>query len=258
MVPFRAAYLFSRFMNELQAARLKVLARIELAALLRPAFEGLAKPKLLAVSKTFPAAAVLALAQSGQRDFGENYVQEAVDKLTACRQSNPALDLCWHFIGPLQSNKTKLVAEHFDWVHSLDRLKIAQRLNEQRPDEQAPLQVCIQVNISKEASKSGVAPDEVAALALELKHLKRLKLRGLMAIPQVLDDPAAQSETFAALRECLLATNRLLGSGHHMDHLSMGMSADLELAVAQGASWLRVGTAIFGHRVGQATRAQTR
>jgi pyridoxal phosphate enzyme (YggS family) len=245
-------------MSDLQTARLEVLARIERAASLRPPFEGLAEPRLLAVSKTFPAASVLALAQSGQRDFGENYAQEGVEKLTTCRQANPALELCWHFIGPLQSNKTRLVAEHFDWVHSLDRLKIAQRLNEQRPDKLAPLQVCIQVNISGEATKSGVAPDELAALALELRHLKQLRLRGLMAIPQVLDDPAAQSRAFAALRDCLFATNRLLGPGNEMDQLSMGMSDDLELAVAQGASWLRVGRAIFGHRVGQATQTQAR
>jgi len=168
----------------------------------------------------------------------------------ACRAFDPDLKLCWHFIGPLQSNKTRLVAEHFDWVHSIDRLKIAQRLNDQRPEGMPALQVCIQVNISGESTKSGVQPAEVAGLAQAISGLGRLKLRGLMAIPERLDHPAKQSEAFAALRACLETTNLGLSPEKQMDQLSMGMSADLELAVAQGASWLRVGTAIFGHRAG--------
>ncbi len=236
--------------DKLQEARAKVLVRIAAAEASRPAFEGIAAPALLAVSKTFPAESVLALARAGQRDFGENYVQEGLDKLLACRAFDPDLKLCWHFVGPLQSNKTRLVAEHFDWVHSIDRLKIAQRLNDQRPEGMPALQVCIQVNISGESTKSGVQPAEVAGLAQAISGLGRLKLRGLMAIPERLDHPAKQSEAFAALRACLETTNLGLSPEKQMDQLSMGMSADLELAVAQGASWLRVGTAIFGHRAG--------
>jgi len=232
----------------LSKARTAVLMRIDQARAHRPAFEGIADPQLLAVSKTFPAQDVLELAQSGQRDFGENYVQEGVDKILACHLARPDLQLRWHFIGPLQSNKTRAVAEHFDWVHSIDRLKIAERLNAQRPPERAALQCCIQVNISGEASKSGVAINEVASLALAMLELENLSLRGLMAIPQASDDPIEQARNFAALRDCLVDCNRLLGARHSMDHLSMGMSGDLEAAVAQGASWLRVGTAIFGRR----------
>jgi len=242
----------STFINDLDAkladARQAVLLRIARARALRPDRAELAGPRLLAVSKTFPAQAVLALAQSGQMDFGENYVQEGVQKIIACRLARPDLKLCWHFIGPLQSNKTREVAEHFDWVHSIDRLKIAQRLDAQRPEALPALQCLIQVNISNEASKSGVQPEEVDGIALEMLQFKRLRLRGLMAIPEATDDAAAQAQAFAALRQCLLAANRRLEPGAALDHLSMGMSADLEAAVLEGSSWLRVGTAIFGQR----------
>ena len=198
---------------------------------------------LLAVSKTQPPEAVRAAAAAGQRAFGENYVQEALDKIGALADLRGSL--AWHLIGPLQSNKTRVVAEAFDWVQSVDRLKIAQRLSEQRPPGLAPLQLCLQVNISQEASKSGVAPAEVAALARAVAVLPRLRLRGLMAIPEPADDPAAQRAPHRALRE-LMATLNDAGLG--LDTLSMGMSGDLEAAVAEGATLVRVGTAIFGAR----------
>ena len=198
---------------------------------------------LLAVSKTFPAEAVREAHAAGQRAFGENYVQEALAKIDALAPLRRELE--WHFIGPLQSNKTRVVAEAFDWVHSVDRLKIAQRLSEQRPAWLPPLQLCLQVNISGEASKSGVAPAEVAALAQAVATLPRLRLRGLMAIPEPAGDLAAQRAPHRALRELLQALN---AGGLALDTLSMGMSADLEAAVAEGATLVRVGTAIFGHR----------
>lgn len=198
--------------------------------------------RLLAVSKTWPADSVRAAWVAGQRAFGENYVQEAVTKITALDD----LDLEWHFIGPLQSNKTRDVAERFAWVHSIDRLKIAERLAAQRPAELPPLQVCIQVNVSGEDSKSGVAPEEVGALARAVAKLPRLRLRGLMAIPEPSEDPAVLRCRFALLREL---RDRLNAEGMQLDVLSMGMSDDLEIAIAEGATIVRVGTAIFGARV---------
>lgn len=196
---------------------------------------------LVAVSKTFPAAHVRAAHAAGQRDFGENYVQEAVAKMDALAD----LDLVWHFIGPIQSNKTRLIAERFAWAHSVDRLKIAERLAAQRPDAAPPLEVCIQVNVSGEASKSGVAPAETLALARAVARLPRLRLRGLMAIPEPTDDAALQRRRFEALREL---KERLAADGVALDTLSMGMSDDLEVAIAAGATMVRVGTAIFGAR----------
>jgi pyridoxal phosphate enzyme (YggS family) len=200
---------------------------------------------LLAVSKTFPAAAVRAAHLAGQAAFGENYVQEALDKIAELADLRQQLQ--WHLIGPLQSNKTRPVAEAFDWVHSVDRLKIAQRLAEQRPAQLAPLQLCLQVNISGEASKSGVLPAETLALAQAVAALprERVRLRGLMAIPEPAADLAAQRAPHRALRELLTALN---AQGLDLDTLSMGMSADLEAAIAEGATMVRVGTAIFGDR----------
>ncbi len=196
---------------------------------------------LLAVSKTFPTEAVRACAAAGQVRFGENYLQEALAKIAALAD----LHLEWHFIGPLQSNKTRPVAENFHWVHTIDRLKIAQRLNDQRPAHLPPLQVCIQVNTSGEASKSGVDFAELPALAAALRALPRLRLRGLMTIPAPSDDPVAQRAPFRALREALEGLN---AEGYGLDTLSMGMSDDLEAAVAEGATLVRVGSAIFGAR----------
>jgi pyridoxal phosphate enzyme (YggS family) len=198
---------------------------------------------LLAVSKTFGAEAVREAHAAGQRRFGENYVQEATEKIAALADLRSELE--WHLIGPLQSNKTRVVAETFDWVHSVDRLKVAQRLSEQRPPQLPPLQVCLQVNISGEASKSGVAPDEVPALASAVAALPRLTLRGLMAIPEPAGDEAAQRAPHRALRELLQALRQ---RGLALDTLSMGMSADLEAAVLEGATIVRIGSAIFGSR----------
>ncbi len=202
--------------------------------------------RLLAVSKTFGADAVREASAAGQRAFGENYVQESLDKIAALageRVDGERLE--WHFIGPLQSNKTRPVAEHFDWVHSVDRLKIAERLSAQRPTGMAPLQVCLQVNISGEASKSGVAPGDVPAVARAIAALPNLRLRGLMAIPEPEDDPARQRAPFRAVRELFDA---LCAGGLPLDTLSMGMSGDLEAAIAEGATMVRIGTAIFGAR----------
>ncbi len=201
---------------------------------------------LLAVSKTFGPEAVRAAATAGQRAFGENYVQEGLDKIAALADLRERLE--WHLIGPLQSNKTRVVAEAFDWVHSVDRLKIAQRLAEQRPPQRGPLQLCLQVNISGEASKSGVAPHALPALAQAVAALPNIKLRGLMAIPEPADDPAAQRAPHRALAALLAALN---DQGLGLDTLSMGMSADLEAAIAEGATIVRVGTAIFGGRAGR-------
>ncbi|HQY08617.1 MAG: YggS family pyridoxal phosphate-dependent enzyme [Burkholderiales bacterium] len=200
---------------------------------------------LLAVSKTQPAEALREAFAAGQRAFGENYVQEALTKMEALADLRSQLQ--WHLIGPLQSNKTRVVAEAFDWVHSVDRLKIAERLCEQRPAWAAPLQVCLQVNISGEVSKSGVPAEEVPALAEAVARLPdtRLRLRGLMSIPEPADDPAVQREPHRRLRELL---QRLNDRGLALDTLSMGMSADLEAAVLEGATLVRVGTAIFGSR----------
>ena len=198
---------------------------------------------LLAVSKTKPAGDVEAAFAAGQRWFGENYVQEAVDKITTLKKRCP--DIVWHLIGPLQSNKSRLVAEHFDWVQTVDRLKIAQRLNDQRPPHMRPLNICLQVNISGEASKSGLSPAEAEALADEVAALPRLCLRGLMAIPEATDN----SDTLRAqLLELKHLFDRMQKKHPQMDTLSMGMSNDLELAVACGSTLVRVGTAIFGSR----------
>ena len=199
--------------------------------------------RLLAVSKTFPPDAVAAAHAAGQRAFGENYVQEALDKIESLRALRG--DLEWHFIGPIQSNKTRAVAEHFDWVQSVDRLKIAQRLSEQRPSALPPLNVLLQVNISGEASKSGVGPGEVEGHAREVARLPRLRLRGLMAIPEPDSDPVRQRAPLAAMRRLY---ERLRANGLALDTLSMGMSADLEAAVLEGSTMVRIGTAIFGER----------
>lgn len=204
-----------------------------------------ASVSLLAVSKTFGSESVIEAADAGQREFGENYVQEAVDKIAAVKALRPDLSLVWHFIGPLQSNKTRLVAEQFDWVHSVDRLKIAQRLSEQRPQNLPALNICLQVNVSGEASKSGVAPDELIALATQVAALPRLRLRGLMAIPEPVDDPALQRKPFALLRQL---QQQMKKAGIDTDTLSMGMSADMGAAIAEGATLVRIGTAIFGQR----------
>lgn len=196
---------------------------------------------LLAVSKTWPAACVRDAATAGQRAFGENYVQEGLEKIAELR----TFGLEWHFIGPLQSNKTRSVAENFDWVHSIDRLKIAERLAEQRPGSLPPLSVCLQVNVSGEATKSGVSPAEAPALANAIAHLPRLRLRGLMAIPEPVDAFSAQRLPFRRLRELY---EQLQADGLAMDTLSMGMSHDMEAAIAEGATLVRVGTAIFGER----------
>lgn len=198
--------------------------------------------RLLAVSKTFPPAAVRAAVAAGQAAFGENYVQEGVDKIAALADL-PGLE--WHYIGPLQSNKTRQVAEHFAWVHTVDRLKIAQRLAEQRPAALPPLQLCIQVNISGEASKSGVLPADALALARGIAALKAVRLRGLMAIPAPAQGFEAQRAPLRRMRELLAGLN---AAGLDCDTLSMGMSADLEAAIAEGATIVRVGTAIFGAR----------
>ena len=196
---------------------------------------------LLAVSKTKPAAAVREAFAAGQRAFGENYLQEALEKIEALA----GLGIEWHFIGPIQSNKTQPIARHFDWVHSVERAKIATRLSEQRPDGMPPLNVCVQVNISGEASKSGCAPGELEALCALIDSLPRLRLRGLMCIPEPAADPASQRAPFRDLRQLL---ERLRPRFPGMDTLSMGMSGDLEAAVAEGATIVRVGTDIFGAR----------
>jgi pyridoxal phosphate enzyme (YggS family) len=202
---------------------------------------------LLAVSKAFPADAVAAAHAAGQLAFGENYVQEALEKIERLRSLQPPLQ--WHFIGPIQSNKTRAIAERFDWVHSVERLKVAQRLAEQRPEGRAPLNVLLQVNISGEASKSGIAPEDVDALARAAARLPRLALRGLMAIPEPERELARQRPPLAALRAIF---ERLRADGLALDTLSMGMSADLEAAVLEGSTMVRVGTAIFGAREPQA------
>jgi hypothetical protein len=220
----------------LQATR----ERIDAAA--RAAGRDPAAVRLLAVSKTFPAAAVAAAWAAGQRCFGENYVQEAVAKIEALAGLQ---DIEWHLIGPLQSNKAKLAAERFDWVQSVDRDKIARALSAARPPDRPPLSVCIQVNVSGEATKSGVRPDEAPALAATVAALPRLRLRGIMGIPEPTTDPARARAQFATLADCF---RRCRDAGLAVDTLSMGMSADLESAVAEGATMVRVGTAIFGAR----------
>jgi PLP dependent protein len=196
---------------------------------------------LVAVGKTFPAESLRAAHAAGQRDFGENQVQEALAKIERLRD----LGLVWHFIGPVQSNKTRAVAEHFDWVHSIDRLKIAERLSAQRPAALAPLQACVQINVSGEASKSGVPPVEAPALAHAVARLPRLRLRGLMTIPEPTTDSALARRRFETVRDL---EAQLAREGLPLDTLSMGMSDDLEAAIGAGATMVRVGTAIFGPR----------
>ena len=214
----------------------KVRARIREAA---QAFER--NPEsigLLAVSKTRPAQDLREAHATGQRDFGENYLQEALSKQAELAD----LDLVWHFIGPIQSNKTRQIAEQFHWVHSVDRLKIALRLSEQRPPHLPPLNICLQVNVSGETSKSGCSPEELPALARAVAQLPHLRLRGLMTIPEPNDDPQAQRLPLARLRQLRDTLDM------DLDTLSMGMSQDLEAAIAEGATWVRIGTALFGTR----------
>ena len=196
---------------------------------------------LLAVSKTVPASYIEEAANAGQKAFGESYAQEGVKKITILGQM--ALD--WHFIGPVQSNKTRLIAEHFEWVHSVDRERIASRLNDARPTDLEPLNVCIQVNVSGEDSKGGVSPGEERGLAEAIAAMPRLRLRGLMTIPEPTPDPLVQRKRYALLREL---RDGLVAAGHGIETLSMGMSDDLESAIAEGATIVRVGTAIFGSR----------
>lgn len=201
--------------------------------------------RLVAVSKTFPADAIREAYAGGQRDFGENYLQEALAKMKALAD----LPLVWHFIGPIQSNKTRAIAENFTWAHSVDRPRIAERLAQARPPASGPLQVCIQVNVSGEQSKSGVTRDEAPRLARFIGALPQLRLRGLMAIPEPAPDAALQRARFAGLRTL---RDELNAEGLQLDTLSMGMSDDLEAAIAEGATMVRVGTAIFGERTARA------
>ena len=215
--------------------------RARIATACQRAGRGVEEVTLLAVSKTFGADAVRAAAAAGQRAFGENYIQEGVEKIAALRD----LGLMWHCIGTIQSNKTRLVAEHFDWVHTVDRLKIAERLSAQRPADRPPLNVCIQVNIDGGANKSGVAPGEALALARAVAALPQLKLRGLMSIPEIAPDFEAARAVHAGARALF---DQLNADGLGLDTLSMGMSDDLEAAIAAGSTMVRVGTAIFGSR----------
>jgi len=201
--------------------------------------------QLLAVSKTFPMEAVLEAIAAGQRAFGENYLQEGVEKIAAVARAQPDADIEWHFIGPIQSNKTRPIATSFAWVHTVDRVKIAQRLSEQRPPEMGPLNICLQVNISGEATKSGATPAELPALARQVASLPNLRLRGLMAIPEAQSDPALQRAAFSKLRAL---ADSLRADGLDIDTLSMGMSGDMEAAILEGATIVRVGSAIFGSR----------
>lgn len=219
----------------------KVTARIQDAA--QAAGRNAQSVRLIAVSKTQTATAVAQAYACGQRDFGENYLQEALEKQAELHTFG---DIQWHFIGPIQSNKTRAIAEHFTWVHSIDRAKIAERLNAQRPADLAPLQVCLQVNIDDESTKSGVSLTELPALAKAVSELPRLQLRGLMAIPAATNNSDKQRSAFAKLRAAL---NGLQAQGYALDTLSMGMSGDLETAIAEGATMVRVGTDIFGKRV---------
>jgi len=223
--------------SNLQAVRARIARAAHAAGRHAGAIE------LVAVSKTFPAASVEQAHAAGQRAFGENYAQEALEKITELTYLSPFPT--WHFIGPIQSNKTSLIATHFQWVHSVERDKIAQRLNAARPEGLPPLDVCIQVNVSGETAKSGVRPGAEVVLADAIARLPRLRLRGLMAIPEPTFDPALQRRRFALLREL---KDQLAARGHALDTLSMGMSDDLEAAIAEGATMVRVGTAIFGRR----------
>ena len=236
----RVRFWYAQAMNLSIADNLThVQAQIERAC--QAAGRSVGSVRLLAVSKTWGPEAVRAAHAAGQTAFGENYIQEAVDKIEALKD----LALEWHCIGPIQSNKTRLVAEHFDWVHSVDRLKIAQRLSEQRPDHLAPLQVCIQVNVDGGETKSGVSPQELPALAQAVATLPRLQLRGLMTIPEPAETDAQMRAVHAQAKTLLEALRQ---QGLSLDTLSMGMSADMEAAIAEGSTMVRVGTAIFGKR----------
>ena len=217
------------------------IVRARIAAAAQACGRDPASVRLLAVSKSFPAADLRAAQAVGQDCFGESYLNEALPKIAALTDPAPE----WHFIGPLQSNKTRAIAEHFAWVHGVDRLKIAERLDAHRPARLPPLNLCIQVNISGEASKSGVRLEELGALARSITPLPRLRLRGLMAIPAPSD---AVSEQRAAFRQLRLAFDELIAQGLPLDTLSMGMSDDLEAAIAEGATIVRIGSAIFGAR----------
>ncbi len=227
-------------MHKIDDKLAKVTARIHQAA--NAAGRDPQSVQLIAVSKTQPSEAIAQAYAWGQRRFGENYLQEALEKQIALQQLP---DIEWHFIGPIQSNKTRAIAGHFQWVHTVDRLKIAQRLNEQRPLHLPALNVCVQVNIDDESTKSGVSLAELPALIRGITSLANLKLRGLMAIPAATDDPARQRKTFAKLRSAQQVLNL---QGFRMDTLSMGMSGDMEAAIAEGATLVRVGTDIFGAR----------
>ncbi|OCG59074.1 YggS family pyridoxal phosphate-dependent enzyme [Gilliamella sp. Nev3-1] len=201
--------------------------------------------ELIAVSKTKPVQQITEAISAGQFSFGENYVQEGIEKIQYFKKTMSSQLLTWHFIGPLQSNKSKLVAENFDWMHTIDRFKIAQRLNDQRPTSMAKLNVLIQVNISQEASKSGVAPEEVAGLVKQIIVLPNLNLRGLMAIPEIEDDFGKQLNVFTKMQKLL---HSLQADYPFMDTLSMGMSSDMQAAIVAGSTMVRIGTAIFGAR----------
>ncbi|MBC3861469.1 YggS family pyridoxal phosphate-dependent enzyme [Undibacterium jejuense] len=220
-----------------------VLADIQLVAL--DSGRSPEQVRLLAVSKTFGADAILDAASCGQMAFGENYLQEALEKIDFIQQHSPDLKLEWHFIGPIQSNKTKPIAENFSWVHSVDREKIAQRLSEQRPADLTALNICLQVNISGEVSKSGVLPQDALSLALKIAQLPRLKLRGLMAVPEATEDEQQQRLAFRHLKQL---KDEICKHGIVLDTLSMGMSSDLHAAIAEGSTMVRIGTAIFGRR----------
>jgi pyridoxal phosphate enzyme (YggS family) len=235
----------SRVSEGLQGVRARIAAAVEAAG------RAPGSVSLVAVSKTFPAEAVADAIEAGQLAFGENYAQEGVEKMGAmqallqARGMVPAGPLAWHFIGPIQSNKTRLIAQHFAWVHGVDRLKIAQRLSEARPPEAGDLNLCVQVNVSGESSKSGVLPQEVEHLARAILTLPRVRLRGLMTVPRETADPEVQRDQFRMLRDLRA---RLEAAGIPLDTLSMGMSDDLEAAIAEGATLVRVGRAIFGAR----------
>jgi hypothetical protein len=230
--------------NRLQAVRDQIVNAAALAG------RSPTEIALVAVSKTQPASAVRAAWQAGQRDFGENYVQEAIAKMGELAD----LDITWHFIGPIQSNKTRLIANHFDWVHSIDRLSIAERLSAQRPSGRPPINACIQVNVSGESSKSGCEPAEAGALVAAAARLPGLRIRGLMTVPEPGLPAARQREQLEALR----SLQQSISAGEHrLDTLSMGMSADLEAAIAAGSTMVRIGTAIFGARTISADRASS-
>ena len=240
MGPTRLASSYSiQLMNEIPDRLARVRERIDAAA--RASGRAADSISLLAVSKTKPAPDVLAAYNAGQRAFGENYLQDALPKVQALAE----LNIEWHFIGRLQSNKTAAISRHFAWVHSLDRIKHAERLSAQRPEDVAPLQVCLQVNLSAEASKGGVEPEDLPGIALAVARLPRLRLRGLMTMPDPHTDPAIQRAIYARLRGLLHA---LRARGLDLDTLSMGMSADMEAAIAEGSTMVRIGTDIFGAR----------